>query len=59
MQGKKKKKGIVWRESCFLFSSLSNVLISQVENVFGVKVALACVEYLLISLFNKESWSQA
>lgn len=55
MQG---NKGITW-ESCFLFKSLPNILISQVENVFGVKVALAHVEYLLISPFNKENCSQA
>lgn len=52
------KKGITW-ESCFLFQSLPNILISQVENVLGVKVALAHVEYLLISPFNKENCSQA
>lgn len=53
---KEKNKWITWWESCFPFSSLSNIPISQIESVFGVKVDLACVEYLLISLFNTKKF---
>lgn len=44
---------ITWWESFFLFNSLSNILINQVENIFGIQMALAHVEGLLTPLTNR------